>query len=464
MRPRLDLTAALIEAIPELSLEALKRSTGNRHVAERQAYLIHLAQCCYANVRPHSMEPGAAFFTRDELVTGLRMSKESYTDAMRVVFLFPQGHSGFSAAYKRTKWYKLWPHVRVALDAIYEGRTAVPVVDTDTGRLVSRLDPPTNGIPGSLGLPFQVPFVFPLSAKDADDAVDSVKHRIEREGLDAPLYTDRRDGWTLARALDRLKTCRMWVRSYGGIPNGLALQTTGRLEPADPEPPHIITLPSVLRRLLLASSSLVSFDIRACYWSIFVALATAHGLPSQMSLHYLANREECHRQLERETGAGAAAIKKALLIQLTGGPVSASKFTAIGKLLGRDGVCAFRRNSFVRDLKTETSSGMRTLIERAATGSRKLVNAVGMPLDLTDTKHSQQAAHLLMGVEQAAIRAMCAQAVGLRGVIYDAMIAAPQNTAALEKTADAYFRETFGFPLRLRLVAEPFAASASQAS
>jgi hypothetical protein len=459
MRLRLDTTWALVARIPALRDDQIRAIGGPKHVAQRQQFLAEKIEHAATGKQQHKREPDAISVSQAEWTKGLGVAPSNYKKLLRPFFEFPESNRGYSQRWRRTKAYRLRPLVRRKAQEVFAGRQPLAILCRDTEELVDPRSIPTNGLPESLGLPFSIPSVFPLTIEQVDSAIATVEQRREQRGPDAPLNPAKPKRLTLDNGLAFLRIVRMWTVSLGGLPNFLSLQSHGRLGPADGKSPHIITLPSTLRRLLLRSSGLVDFDLRACFWSLFVSLGPALGFTVDCANDYLADRERWHRDLAEVAGCHTAAIKTTLLSWLTGAPLSSSPLTSMFETLGRPGAESLCRNIDARALYDEARAGVAAMIECAPQftdrGHVFVSNGVGLPL-LRAAPRGELASHLFTGYEQLAIRALCSSVTDLRALIYDGFIAPPQDTTRLEEHARQETERQLGFPLAVRLKATPF--------
>jgi len=473
MRLRLDTTAALVEKIPSLHIDAIRDRAGRKFAPVRQAYLAELIELGYSRRRRHKTQSAAFSVSAVELIEGLHAPSETYPAIIAPILEFPPGKQGFSIEQRQTKPYRLRPEVETAAHEVFTGCSALPVVCRDTGREVMPEQLPTNGLPADLALPFTVPSILPLRVSDVDRAIDRVREWIAQTGNDYALLNREKgdDSMTLADAVRRLYIVRQWVQSLGGLPNFYTLQQTGRLGPTEATA-HVLTLPSTLRRLLLARSGLCDFDVKACHWSILSAVGHALGFPTEHMDDYLAHRDEWHGHLANVTGCRyESRIKRVLLSLLNGGTLSSSPMTENAKALGVFGMQRLSADERTQCLYREVRHGLKALLkacQRATVNGERLpVNALGLTLEPAEGSRKsveksarpsfqQECAHVLVGIEQVAIRAMAEKVTGLQALCYDGWISPPQDTRPLEDHARDVTTRVLGYPVSVSLTVEPF--------
>jgi hypothetical protein len=118
-------------------------------------------------------------------------------------------------------------------------------------------------------------------------------------------------------------------------------------------------------------------------------------------------------------------------------------------------------DSLLTALHKEVKAGMRGIIAAAEKRTTKkrttLVNAVGkeLQLDGSPSCYGRMCAHVLVGMEQYAVRTICAKTEGLTAIVYDSWLAAPQATGPLLQHLEEQSEADLGFRLSLQLKASP---------
>ncbi len=416
----------------------------------------------FAGSRRHSKNPQASYFSGQSLVRNLQT--ERYQQLLRPFFSFNEGNVGYSRKYGETKAYTLLPHVVTALDRMMETRSQLIVVpvfaDAATGMERTRGDLRKNGIPEPLSEKLFVPSVFALSEANVLSAIDKVQQRLATYG-DSSLNPKKPAGNTLLQGLRQLQQCDLWRRSLGGLPNLYVEQTSGRLG-YEGLSPHLISMPSMLRALLLEKTDLVSFDISASYYSIYVSVGKSIGIFTSHAEAYLKNRSAYHGAWSRATGHdNPDSFKRVAISWLMGATLSHSRRTSSTKVFGKDAMMKLSQDQSARLLYKEVRTGMKEII-RAHSKNNVIVNVLGKELQLDDrsndfTNFGKSASHILVGYEQYAIREICQKVEGLKAIIYDAFVAAPQSVEPLEEFIREKSRKELGVALEINLTATRFA-------
>ena len=459
--PELDIARVLCDRIPELHADRF-RAFGRKHIPERQDFVASLLLDAYMSRRKHRHTSGAIALGRDDIVRGLRVTNAStkYQEMLAPFFEFPEGNSGYSMQAKSTKPYTVKPDIRESLEAAMATDALLPLVWMREGQ---RCKPPpraANGIPKPLSNHLFVPSTLSLRVDQVDRAVQSVEQRITLEGSSRPLDASKPNGTPLSAALAHLRIIRHWVRATGGLPNRYREQPQGRLGPLSSG--HIIHLPAALRRLLLEDSGWIDYDLISCHLSVFVSLGRALGFETEHTEAYISDKNGQHQRWAAATGHETPNDFKSVVVSfLNGGTLSTSKHTASGRLLGGETMRTLMNRPDAQALQREISEGVKRIIAGATrertTTAHSLVNAAGSVLqrDCT-TSTGRQAAHLLTGYEQFAIRAMLTDETEVRAIVYDGFIAPPLDLQVLEDRVTRAAMSQLGFPLELRLRAEPF--------
>lgn len=149
-----------------------------------------------------------------------------------------------------------------------------------------------------------------------------------------------------------------------------------------------------------------------------------------------------------------------------GGSLTPTLMTTNGRIYGKAALRRLAKDDRTVEFRSEVVKGTAFLLKRVAQWStvdchRTPTNAGGATLTLDGKRgdSGRAASHFYTGLEQLAIRHCCRHATGLQAIIFDGFHAAQQDTARLEKhIADSSFQH-LGFPLTLRLKAEPLATA-----
>jgi hypothetical protein len=466
MRLYLDTLPALLNRLPDLTADRMRERGGRKHVEHRQRALTALMEGSYTGLHlQHRTYPDADAFTGRYLQKRLKTNTANGTTAslLRPFYAFPEGNRGYRAG-KTAKAYRLDYEAANAVEDVLSGDEPLSgLVESDnyTDRLRFE-DLPENGIPRPVGDALFVPKVLPLTPHAVERAQWKVHDRMCREGKYAPLNPAKGErSFPLERAWRRLQTCRHWVVSYGGLPNVYREESTGRLGPVGL---HVIGLPKELRRLLLAGSGLVDFDLAACNWSIVQSVAGALSLPTPVIDGYRADRQRWHDRWATLTKGTvpAAAFKAVTLSWLTGGQLS-EYHGAAADTIGPEGVRVLRDDPDARRLKEEARAVMKKITARALTAvsdgkETVYLNAVGAVLRPGKGQKGalQKCSHVLTGFEQFAIRRVCREVRSLRAIVFDGFIAPDQDHSGWSGLIERESYEALGIPLRLHLEKSSF--------
>ena len=314
-----------------------------------------------------------------------------------------------------------------------------------------------------------VPEVIEITYQQLLHALVYVERLINERGPDA-LYEEGS-----ALTLDDVKQRHLlplaaWQASAGGINNRYILGHDGRLY-AEAGAPHIVTMPRIVRALLLKDTGLVDLDIVTCGPSLLQSLAHGHGIETPFLDSYITNRDGWILSLQRQTGESREDIKIALLALLNGGTIDSD--TAQQARRGSDVDApsipkTYRGFQPFLDLQHELTRTFRTLFRHHISDT---VNVLGLELSvkqdsLTGERRAAKAGdwrakrrHVITGLEQLAIRILCRELdTHVVAVIFDGVICTPATwtVAALEDTVARVSQELLGYPLKIRLKAKAF--------
>lgn len=466
MRLSLDTTAALVPRLPALSLDSIRATGGRKHVEPRQRFLAHATEAAYSGYRRHKTAPGASYFHSRALDAGLQTGKSgaTATKLLTPFFSFPEGRTGFHAGHRIAKPYRLREAPAGALDVVLGGDVCLDAYLEDAAGHRKEFDSlPACGMPAELAGTFPVPKVFPLSMAAVDGALTTVEAWADADGWDAVADPSKAAGaLTLYEARRMLRACRAWTRSVGGLPSLYRVESNGRLGGIGLS---VVSLPRVLRGLLLAGSGLRDYDLEASNWRLYASAARACGFPTPAADEYLANRKRHHRAWTAAAGQREATVKAVPLSWLTGATLSAHPDCAAVQVMGAESFRTLAALPFVREFYKETAATMprlcaEVLPEVADGGRRVYVNAVGAVLAPekrgADLKDGQKASHLLTGLEQVAMQVIGPHVRGLAAVVFDGLLAPAQGVAHWPGIIRDESAAVLGFPLDVTFAVKPF--------
>lgn len=454
MLPFLDLTEPMSAELPSLRPSFL-RSISQKHVHVRQEFLANeLLPASFERRRPHAHDRSKDSFSYDYLTNGLR-TKDRYKHFLWPLYDFQDGLHGFSPSRGITRAYSLKNEVREGVERVYGDCRAAD--ETWVGANGEQLAAtPDNGVPGELGEDLYLPPVIRMTTSSVDRALD----RVTRWAEDIlsphhPLSERKPSGMSLGEARQLLLVVRKYVQAFDGLPNTHTVQSHGRLGPTTGTRAHVISLPSTVRRLLFEGSGLLDYDLRRCFWSIFICLGQALGFPTEAARRYTRNRSGIHAHWSCITGhSNPDDFKRVANSLLSGASLASFGETENAKLIGTDAMERLSADREAQDLYSEVREGHEALV-REWGGKKTVRNAVGCVRRLPKGagRTGKIANHLLTGFEQFAIRSICTEVEGLQAIVYDGFIAPPQDVESLERHLREHSEKALGIPLDLGLKA-----------
>lgn len=161
----------------------------------------------------------------------------------------------------------------------------------------------------------------------------------------------------------------------------------------------------VLREAAMAG--LYDFDIENCHYSILAQMAASHGYQCTEIQSYLDNKKQVRASLAAEFGASVQQTKDALIALIYGARFSVRAKDALPKI--------FKNNTKIVEkvyahpkflaLKDDVSRARKIVLKAQKVSLGTIKNCRGMTLRLSESNERQQLAHLLQGVEVAALEA-----------------------------------------------------------
>ena len=400
----------LIELLPDLALDNLRRIGGRKHAAKRQAALYAMMVATYdGSARTHNRKPNCVSFSWDELRRRLHAQNSRVCHALLAPFF------GYPAERKRfykgsTKPYALKPHVLAACDTW--------AAESGPARIAS------------------------ITREDALDAVEAAQ---AQGNLPAAAG--------LKLAADHI--------SDDGLPNAMVgQQSNGRLIP-DASSVHLVPMPKDQRKLLLQQGDdeqRWDYDFNSCHLRILVDLCEHHGLPHSHVSDYIDGRvlavETWTRIIDHDNPDD---FKQVVLSFLNGGTLSSSPKQTCGRLLGPERAKQFASLKAVSELAEEIGAAMRVIVTRTASKT----NAVGQML-VEGATFEQTCSHILTGYEQFALRVICSRLPqgSLVSTVYDGWISRVElpdgQLRDLEEQVAVASRRELGIALHVKIRGEPF--------
>lgn len=151
------------------------------------------------------------------------------------------------------------------------------------------------------------------------------------------------------------------------------------------------------------------YDISNCHFTALVFLARGVGMRLPVTETYLANKQAMRNELATHCGSTTDGVKQALLAMVYGMRMTAWSDGALTHALGsQDAARCFASAGFVRNLRIELKTVADALIEKNTVLGGRVRNALGRAADFRDGR-SSLSAHILQGLEAAALRAVIRQ-------------------------------------------------------
>ncbi len=170
--------------------------------------------------------------------------------------------------------------------------------------------------------------------------------------------------------------------------------------------PNLQNCYRVLREAAMAG--LYDVDIENCHYSILAQMAAEHGYQCGAVQGYLADKKPFREALATEFGISIRQAKDALIALIYGAKFSGRPKDALPKIFNGDTDLARRIYQHPQFLALRDDiAGARAAILKGQTVSREgtIKNCRGLSLSLSKSNERQQLAHLLQGVESAALEA-----------------------------------------------------------
>jgi len=218
------------------------------------------------------------------------------------------------------------------------------------------------------------------------------------QGSGAPYAIDRFD---LELICDEAKTLLHLSknRSFPGIvPHRYVEHSSGRLYARG------FNLQNSYRIVRQAAlSGCFDYDIENCHFSIVDQMAAMHGYKSEAIKNYLTNKKLVRESLAADIGVPVQQIKVALIKRLYG--AIASTNDSLANLLGQDKAQALYRHPLFLDLSKDLAAAKSVILKSHPVLRHSIKNMRGLTMNITSHSKIQQLAHLLQGVEAAALEA-----------------------------------------------------------
>lgn len=195
------------------------------------------------------------------------------------------------------------------------------------------------------------------------------------------------------------------VRHPGTLPVRYVLHETGRLYAEG------LNLQSCKREIRQAAlQGNWDVDISTCHFTIMAQMAKRFGVSCPNIEDYVLRKKDIRAQISRDIEVSLRDAKKLINAVGYGAPRSTSPYTEIPKQIGRDKAEAFFAHPLYRGLKADVDAATRIILAKHPVKNNKLNNLANRGIALKteagqSTKESTLIAHLLQGVEAAALEA-----------------------------------------------------------
>lgn len=160
----------------------------------------------------------------------------------------------------------------------------------------------------------------------------------------------------------------------------------------------------VLREAAMAG--LYDIDIENCHYSILAQMAASHGYQCTEVLAYLANKKQVRESIAAEFGISVRQAKDALIALIYGAKFSVRATDALPKIFNDTRLAAkiYQHPKFLA-LRNDIAGARAVVLKAQTVTLRTIKNCRGLTMRLDGSNERQQLAHLLQGVEVAALEA-----------------------------------------------------------
>ena len=155
-----------------------------------------------------------------------------------------------------------------------------------------------------------------------------------------------------------------------------------------------------------AMTGLYDIDIENCHYSILAQMAESMGYKCTEIRNYLANKKEFRESLAAEFSISVRQVKDALIALIYGAKFSIRTRDALPRIFNNNQLALrIYENSKFLALRKDISEARRIVLEGQKVTRRTIKNCRGLTLSLEGTNERQRLAHLLQGIEVAALEA-----------------------------------------------------------
>jgi hypothetical protein len=372
--------------------------------------------------RAHSHYEGYARFSYQELEERFGRDQFQLINARLNIFSVrqdEQGRDDWSSKEARTKAYLLTDQVTDLRDRYLGGcmRRSPTAFLTEAGDHLVSLPASALGAKNSStgqtrmgfkGLPVEVK--VPVNLFQMHKLLKEIQARLYSHETQLPttqgLFGEAVPNITFLRDLQQ-ETMLMVTKARsqhwpGHVLHRYFESSTGRIYAAGV--PNLQGCYRVLREV--AMSGLYDTDIENCHYTILEQMAAEHGYQCQAVPAYLADKEAVRYTLEVEFGITEAQAKQALIALIYGARFSMRERDALPKIL-KSPQLAMRvyQHHIFRGLRDDIGQARKAILSGQTITRRTMKNIRGLTINVDQAEPSQQLAHLLQGVEVAALEA-----------------------------------------------------------
>lgn len=191
-------------------------------------------------------------------------------------------------------------------------------------------------------------------------------------------------------------------RWYGHVLHRYSEYASGRVYAVGV--PNLQNCYRVLREV--AMSGLYDIDIENCHYTILDQMAAEHGYECGAIRAYLADKKRVRYTLEADFGITEAQAKQALIALIYGARFSMRDKDALPKILKSTSLAArVYEHPVFRSLRDDIVQARKTVLAAQTITRRTMKNCRGLTINVDQADTRQQLAHLLQGVEVAALEA-----------------------------------------------------------
>lgn len=155
-----------------------------------------------------------------------------------------------------------------------------------------------------------------------------------------------------------------------------------------------------------ALAGFYDLDIENCHFDILDQMAERHGYVCTAIRAYLADKKGHRRVMAELFGITEGQAKTAFITLVYGARFSVRDEDALPKLLGPATQAVYQHPPF-KALKDDIAGARKAILKAQTVSRQTITNARGLTIDIGEKDDRQQLAHLLQGVEAAALEAAC---------------------------------------------------------